>query len=51
MVIEVTENVIGEAMARTSHLRKRELKLGRKLTPIEGHGHWFHSVKTKADGK
>ena len=50
MVIEVNGNVFGEIKARTSNLRKRELKLGGKLT-IEGQGHWFHSVKTKYDGK
>ena len=50
MVIEVIGNVFGEVMARTSNLRKRELKLGGKLT-IEGQGYWFHSVKTKYDGK
>ena len=48
MVIEVIDNVIGEVMARTSNLRKRELKLGVKLTT---QGHWFHPVKTKYDGK
>ena len=51
MVIEVTENVFGEVMARTSNLRKRELKLGGKLTSSQGHGHWFHPVKTKYEGK
>ena len=50
MVIEVTENVFGELMTRMSNLRKRELKLGGKLT-TEGEGHWFHPVKTKYDGK
>ena len=52
MVIEVTENVFGEVMARTSNLRKRELKLGGKLTS-QGHGHSFHPspVKIKYEGK
>ena len=50
MVIEVIGNVFGEVMARTSNLRKREHKLGGKLT-TQGQGHWFHPVKTKYDGK
>ena len=51
MVIEVTGNVFGEVMTRTSNLRKRELKLvGGKLT-TEGQRHSFHPVKTKYVGK
>ena len=53
MVIEVTDSVIGEItarFARTSNLRKRDLKLGGKLT-TQGQGHWFHPAKTKYDGK
>ena len=48
MVVEVIDNVIGEVTARTSNLRKKELKLGGKPT-IEGQEHWFHPVKY--DGK
>ena len=52
MVIEVIFNVFGEVMARTSNfLKKRELKLGGKLTTVEGQRHWFHPVKTKNDSK
>ena len=50
MVIEVIGNVFGEAMARMSNLRKRDLKLGGKLT-TQGQELWFHPVKTKYDGK
>ena len=50
MVMEVIGNVFGEAMARMSNLRKRDLKLGGKLT-TQGQGLWFHPVKTKYDGK
>ena len=31
MVIEVIDNVIGEVTAKTSNLRKKELKLGGNL--------------------
>ena len=50
MVIKVIDNVFGEVMARTSNLRKRELRLGGKLT-TQGQGLWFQPVKTKHDGK
>ena len=50
MVIEVTKNVFGEVMTRTSNLRKRKIKLGEKLT-TQGQGLWFYPVKTKYDGK
>ena len=52
MVIEVIDNEIGEVKARTSKLRKIELKLGGKLT-TEAKGHWFwiQPIKTRYDGK
>ena len=45
MIIEVKVSVFREVMTRTSKLRKRELKLGRKPTT------WIHQVKTEYDGK
>ena len=52
MVIEVTKNVFGEVMTRTSNLRKRKIKLGEKLTTQgQGPGHCFHPVKIKFDGR
>ena len=50
MVVEVIGNVFGEVKAKTSNIRKRELKLGGKLT-TQGQGHWFHPEKTKYEGK
>ena len=50
MVIEVTDDVFREITTRMSNLRKKEIKLGGKLT-TEGQGHWFHPEKTKYDGK
>ena len=50
MVIEVMVNVIREVMTRTSKFRKRELKLGGRLT-TECQRNWVYPVKTKNDDR
>ena len=49
MVIEVRADKFRELMTITSILRKRELKLGEKLT-TQGQQHWIDPEKTKIDG-
>ena len=51
MVIEVKKNIIGEIFARTSKLRKLEIKLDGKPTTAQGQNHGIDPVKTIIDGK